>query len=69
MVLERNSIPTMVHYPIPLHKQQIFKNDIKLYNTEKLSKRIISLPIHPYLEKDNIIRICKEINSINDWFS
>lgn len=44
-------IPTAVHYPIPLHKQPAFKeheND-SLPVAEKISMRVLSLPMHPYL--------------------
>ena len=50
-------IPSMIYYPIPLYKQQAFKkyvsDDFTLPNTEKLSKNVISLPIHTELENSN----------------
>ena len=50
-------IPSMIYYPIPLYKQQAFKkyvsDDFTLPNTEKLSKSVISLPIHTELENSN----------------
>ena len=46
-------IPNMIYYPIPIHKQIPYKNDQILVNTDKLSKEVISLPIHTELESSN----------------
>ena len=46
-------IPSMIYYPIPIHKQKPYKNDQILENTEILSKEVISLPIHTELENSN----------------
>ena len=46
-------IPTMIYYPIPIHKQKPYKNDQILENTDKLSDEVISLPIHTELESSN----------------
>ena len=49
--LKEMGIPTMVYYPIPLHKQIVYKDynfnveDLKV--AEKLSKCVLSLPMHP----------------------
>ena len=46
-------IPSMIYYPIPIHKQKPYKNDQILENTDILSKEVISLPIHTELESSN----------------
>ena len=46
-------IPSMIYYPIPIHKQKPYKNDQVLENTEILSKEVISLPIHTEVENSN----------------
>jgi dTDP-4-amino-4,6-dideoxygalactose transaminase len=46
-------IPSMIYYPIPIHKQKPYKNDQILENTDKLSNEVISLPIHTELESSN----------------
>ena len=43
-------IPSMIYYPIPIHKQKPYKNNHKLNNTDLLAKEVISLPIHTELE-------------------
>ena len=51
--LKDMGIPSMIYYPIPIHKQKSYKNDQELENTELLSKEVISLPIHTELENSN----------------
>lgn len=43
-------VPTAVHYPMPLNKQPaVSDNNIKLINGDKLSKEVVSLPMHAYM--------------------
>ncbi len=46
-------IPSMIYYPIPIHKQKPYSNNQILKNTDILSKEVISLPIHTELENSN----------------
>lgn len=52
--LKEKEIPFMIYYPIPMHLQPAYKKytdkKIDLTNSIKLSKTVISLPIHAYLE-------------------
>ena len=63
--LKKQGIPTMIYYPKPLHKQVAFKNIAsnarELSITENLCNRVLSLPIHPYLEEKSIAGLCKAI--------
>lgn len=46
------NVPSMIYYPVPLHKQhafEVFSKNIELLNSEKLSKRVLSLPMHTEL--------------------
>lgn len=58
-------VPTEVYYPVPLHRQNAYKDfpsDPKgLAVSEDMSKRVISLPMHPYLERDVQDRIIAAI--------
>ncbi len=59
--LGQAGIPTAVHYPIPVYRQEAFaylKEKPEAYpNTEKISSEIMSLPMHPFLspEEQNYI--------------
>ncbi len=46
-------IPSMIYYPIPIHKQKPYGNNQILQNTEILTNEVISLPIHTELENSN----------------
>jgi UDP-2-acetamido-2-deoxy-ribo-hexuluronate aminotransferase len=54
--LEQNSIPAMIYYPVPAHKQQMFDafggSTYELPDTDWLTSRVISLPIHTELDKE-----------------
>jgi len=54
--LKNLEIPTSVHYPLPLHLQPAYKNIFRvngvLVNSENSAKKVLSLPIHPYLDED-----------------
>ena len=57
---ERN-IPTMIYYPVPSHKQDMFKElggaDFHLPNTDFLNKCVISLPIHTEFTEEELNHI------------
>ena len=46
-------IPSMIYYPIPIHKQKPYRNDQVLQNTDMLTKEVISLPIHTEFKNSN----------------
>jgi dTDP-4-amino-4,6-dideoxygalactose transaminase len=54
--LKDQGIPTAVYYPIPIHKQGVYsgypQGDGGLAVTEAKSGVVLSLPMHPYLERD-----------------
>ncbi len=51
--LGKCGIPSMIYYPIPIHKQKPYKNKQKLKNTDILAEEVISLPIHTEIENSN----------------
>ncbi len=64
--LSREGIPSMVYYKIPVHLQKGYKKyghlrgDFQI--TEDISNRILSLPMHPYLDKEDQNRIISAMN-------
>jgi len=54
-----------IHYPIPVHLQGAYESlghkEGEFPNTERLSKRCLSLPIFPELEEDQIAAIVEEL--------
>lgn len=60
--LEKNGIQTLIHYPIPIHKQKAYLDtgfQLNLPVTEKICDEILSLPIHPFLHEDEILFIAE----------
>ena len=57
-------IQTGIHY-IPIHKMQLFHDKKKLPITEKISKQIVSLPIHPNLTDEDVENIIKCTNKFS----
>ncbi len=63
--LLRKNIETKIHYPIPLNKQRASKylnlnqKDFKIANLQ--AKKLITLPIHQFLTKNQIIYIAQSI--------
>lgn len=59
--LDDNNIPCMIYYPVPMYKQEAFKNywenGSTLNTTEYLCNSVLSLPIHTEMSKEaqNII--------------
>ena len=68
--LNRNDIPTAVFYPTPIHMTAAYKTlpflPRSLPVTEDLSKRVFSIPMHPYLTEAEIDRICRIIRDSTD---
>lgn len=66
--LQDNGIPTAVFYPIPIHLSTAYKflgyTDGDFPESEAASKRIFSLPMHPYLEEEQITLITDTIKSV-----
>ncbi len=62
--LENEGIQTLIHYPIPPHKQNAFKelNNMNLPITEEIHKTALSLPISPIHTNIEILEVCKSIN-------
>jgi dTDP-4-amino-4,6-dideoxygalactose transaminase len=63
--LLKKGVQTLIHYPIPVHKQKAYDVGITLHITEQICRKILSLPIHPWLLEDEIRVIC---DSINEYF-
>ncbi|MFP5436809.1 MAG: DegT/DnrJ/EryC1/StrS family aminotransferase [Bacteroidia bacterium] len=62
--LTHKGIQTLVHYPIPPHKQEAYKeyNHLSLPITEKIHNEVLSLPISPVLTEDELKIIVAALN-------
>jgi dTDP-4-amino-4,6-dideoxygalactose transaminase len=64
--LSKLGIPTIIHYPIPIHKTKIFDHGfcVGSEKTDLSCERIVSLPMHPFLTLEEINQI---VDGINSW--
>lgn len=60
------NIQTLIHYPIPPHKQEAYLkyNHLSLPVTESIHNKVVSLPISPVISEDEIEFIIESMNSI-----
>ncbi len=62
--LSLKKIPTAIHYPLSLPRQEAFFN-LNIQQTfpvtDDLSSKVMSLPMHPFLSKEDIENICSII--------
>lgn len=67
--LDGKGIQTLIHYPIPIHLQNCYKylgyKESSFPNAEKVTKKILSLPIYSELKVPNIEYIIDSINGFN----
>jgi len=75
--MQKMEIPTAVHYPFPLHLQPVFSylgyKTGSFPHAEEAAKRVLSLPMHPYLGEDEqakivgylleAVELCKELET------
>ena len=64
--LDENGVQTVIHYPIPPHKQECYKewNYMSLPITEQIHNEELSLPNSPVLRDDEVKQVVKLINKI-----
>ena len=63
--LKNNNIPSVIYYKYPIHLMKGFSylgyKDGDFPISEGLSQKIVSLPMHPYLQKDEIDHVIESI--------
>ena len=60
-----NGVQTLIHYPIPPHKQQAYKewNDLSFPISEQIHAEVISLPIGPIMSLEEVQQVINLCNS------
>ncbi len=60
-----NEIQTLIHYPIPPHKQKAYQNlhHLSFPITEKIHQEVLSLPISPVMEDHEVTKVITTINN------
>jgi len=65
--LHNQGIQTLIHYPIPPHKQAAYIEfqNISLPTTEIIHKEILSLPLSPTMSADDCYRVINAVNTLS----
>ncbi|KAF2513532.1 DegT/DnrJ/EryC1/StrS family aminotransferase [Flavobacterium foetidum] len=64
LYLQEKGIQTLIHYPIPLYKQECYSNlsHISLPITENIHKEVLSLPMSPVMSMEDVEFVVQIIN-------
>ncbi|MES1964858.1 DegT/DnrJ/EryC1/StrS family aminotransferase [Psychrobacter sp. AH5] len=66
--LANQGVQTLIHYPIPPHKQQAYKewNDLSYPVSEMIHQQALSLPIGPTITEQEIADVIKALNNFDN---
>ena len=63
--VKENGVASMIYYPIPLHSMKVFKGRCKmvgrLNQSERAAGEVLSLPIEPLMDEDEIAAVIKTV--------
>ena len=65
--LREKEIGSAVHYPMQVHMQPLYRDsgdDLQCPVSDVLSSRVLSLPVHPGVSRDDCAYICDKINEV-----
>ena len=63
--LNENGVQSLIHYPIPPHRQKAFEkwNNLNYPVTEKIHNEVLSLPVSSVMEQIDGVNICDLLNN------
>ncbi|CAM4332634.1 dTDP-4-amino-4,6-dideoxygalactose transaminase [Paenibacillus endophyticus] len=66
--LTNKGIQTLIHYPIPPHKQQAYKewNNEEYPISEKIHNEVLSLPISPVMRLEDAVKVAEALNEYKE---
>jgi perosamine synthetase len=53
-----------VYYPVPVHRLASFGHTYELPETTRVSREVLSIPVHPSLSQDDLEKVVSVVNSI-----
>jgi dTDP-3-amino-3,4,6-trideoxy-alpha-D-glucose transaminase len=64
--LLEHGVHTQIHYPVPIHLQPAYRDlAAALPVTESAADQILSLPLYPELQNEDVGRVCQTIQSFD----
>lgn len=69
--IKEEGVDTLVHYPIPPHRQKAYQSfvqfsNLKLECTEQIHQEVVSLPIGPTMSSEQIKKVIDACNNFSD---
>ena len=68
-LLTEKGVGVAVHYPIPMYKQPLYLKlgygKTKCPNTEEACRRVLSLPVHPMVDREDINYILDVLKDVS----
>ncbi|USD39696.1 DegT/DnrJ/EryC1/StrS family aminotransferase [Ferrimonas sp. SCSIO 43195] len=63
--LNKNGIQNLIHYPLPPHRQEAYKdyNNLSLPLTDKIHAEVLSLPLDPTMDSFEVDKVISVVNS------
>jgi dTDP-4-amino-4,6-dideoxygalactose transaminase len=61
---DEHGVATGVYYPIPSHRLPSFGRTLDMPETERASREVLSLPVHPALSADDLTAIAAAVNAV-----
>lgn len=63
--LTANGIQTLIHYPVPPHKQRAYRqwNHLSLPITERIHSHVLSLPLSPVMTEKEVSLVIENVNN------
>jgi dTDP-4-amino-4,6-dideoxygalactose transaminase len=63
--MAEKGIQTLIHYPIPPHKQHSYEdwNELSFPIAERFSREVLSLPMSPVLKESDLEFVIQSLNS------
>lgn len=63
--MDENGVQSLIHYPIPPHKQEAYKewNNEEYPISEKIHREVLSLPISPVMKEEEVLRVVEVLNA------
>lgn len=63
--LKENGISTLIHYPVPPHRQEAYPElaSLSLPVTERIHRRCLSIPLHPAMSRAQMEKVAGALNA------
>jgi len=65
--LQKGGVGARVYYPLPVHQQPLYRElgfEDSLPVAERMSKEVLSLPVHPALTQEELDKVVSEVSSL-----